>query len=101
MNDSNAAFSSTWDIDQLVDSDTVAVSSGDTSILTISGSSAFEVQFQPSGSSKWYGEGLSSTNNTLAGTFVFYSYQTATALHVVTPSAGTVRYFVWADTVVH
>lgn len=96
-------YLTTWDIDQLIASDEVAISgAGSTTLLNPCPVPfpEFMMQFKPSGSTKWYDMGMNSTTNTLAGLAVFYGYlTTGNALVAVTPSAGTVRYFVWADKV--
>jgi hypothetical protein len=93
-------FSSEWDIDQLLASNTVTIGSGDTVLFNIYSSAepnAFEVEFQPTGSSKWFKAGYNSTNNTLAGGFLFYTYVLGLGIHINTTTAGKARYFVWAD----
>lgn len=94
------AYSSSWDIDQLLASTTVPVSSGTTSIYTITGTVLlpdFKVQFQPTGSTFWYEAGTSSTNGTVAGQFTFSSFINGSAIFIKTTTGGTARYFVWAD----
>lgn len=102
VDDSKIGYYSGWDIDQLVDTDTVSVSSGDSLVLTISGDPTIPVahaQFQPSGSTKWFDEGTNSTNNTQAGLFTFYTYISGSSFRAVTSSAGTIRYYKWQDKV--
>lgn len=95
-------YLSSWDIDQLVDEDTVAVSAGTNLIATVSGDPSLPVsnaQFQPTGSSHWYDEGTSSTDGTLANTFVFYTYLSGLSFYAVVPTGGIIRYFRWQDKV--
>lgn len=98
--DTKLSYLSTWDIDQLLDTDTKSVGSGDTAIYTITGQfpiPEYEVQFQPTGSTFWYEAGMSSSNGTVAGSFTFYSYINGSSIFINAPTAGTARYFVWAD----
>jgi len=101
MSDTNAIFNSLWDIDQLIVPFTsVAVTTGDNSVYTITGSIAlptYESQFQPTGSTKWYSEGMYSKDNTLANRVTFYTYISGSTIHAVVPSAGTVRTVLWED----
>ncbi len=100
-------FSSTWEIDQLVDSNTVTISgSGDTALVDFSSLNLptipiFEVQFQPTGSTKWFESGENSTNGTLAGLFVHYAFISGSTLTINTGGAGTARYYLWSDKVDH
>lgn len=97
------SYSSTWDIDQLLATDTVTVGSGVTAIYTIPSTAVpiptYAVQFQPTGSTFWYDAGMSSSNGTAAGVFTFYSYISGSSISINAPSAGKARYFVWADKV--
>jgi hypothetical protein len=96
------AYYSGWDIDQLLASSSASVGTGDTAVYTISGAVSvpvFALQFQPSGSAFWYDNGTSSTDGTLAGLFTVYSYISGNTLFINTTTAGTARYFVWADKV--
>lgn len=100
VNADRISYSNTWDIDQQIASSEVAIGSGDTALLSVPGNNQFpvyEVQFQPAGSTKWYQPGTSSTVNTLASAFTFYDYITAGVIHVVTTTAGRVRYYVYSD----
>lgn len=96
-------YSSTWDIDQLIATNTdnpTSVASGSTAIYTITGSVTlpdFKVQFKPTGSTFWFEPGTSSTNGTVAGEFTFSSYVSGSSIFITTSTAGTARYFVWAD----
>jgi hypothetical protein len=99
VDNTKIAFSSRWEIDQLINSQVITVGSGDTAILVFAGDPpVFEVQFQPTGSSVWYSPGLNSTDGTLANTFTWYAYINGTQLHV-NCSGGKIRYFVWGDKV--
>ena len=106
VNENDLKFLSSWDIDQLVKSATVSISgSGNTSLINFSSLSlptvpVFAVQFQPSGSSQWFSEGLNSTDGTFVNLFTFYSYVDGTTLYINTASAGTARYFLWHNEVV-
>lgn len=103
LNDTNLEFSSTWDIDQLTATGTVAVGAGTSVLYTLPNSTfinAFEVQFKPTGG-LYFQAGTSSTNGTIAGLFTFSCYISAGAVQIVTPSAGTARYFIWADKVTY
>lgn len=100
--DSKLNYLSTWDIDQLVTTDSISVGSGATAIYTITGNvpiPEFEVQFKPTGSTFWYQMGMSSSSATVATTFMAYSYISGSSIFINAPSAGTARYFVWADKV--
>lgn len=100
VDDTKISYSNTWDIDQQITSSTVAVGAGDTAVLTVPGVNAIpvtEVQFQPTGSTKWFQPGVNSTANTLATNFTWYSYLTGGILRVSTTIAGTVRYYIYAD----
>lgn len=102
VDDSKLNYLSTWDIDQLLANETIPVGSGATAIYTIPDSvplPEFEVQFQPTGSSFWYGMGTSSSAGTLATQFTAYSYISGSSIFINAPSAGNARYFVWADKV--
>lgn len=102
MDDSKLIFSSAWDIDQLVASGEVAVGgSGETTIYTFTGSApVFEVLFKPTGSTRWYHAGMNSTDNTTTGLFFYTPYISGQNIRVHTESAGTARYYVWADEVI-
>lgn len=97
------AYSSGWDIDQLVTTNTgspTSIGSGSTAIYTITGTVAlpdFKVQFKPTGSTFWFEPGTSSTNGTVAGEFTFSTYISGSSIFITTSTAGTARYFVWAD----
>jgi hypothetical protein len=100
VDDTKVNYYNGWDIDQLLVSDTIAVGAGSTAIYTISGVITlpeYEVQFQPTGSTFWYQEGQSSSDGTLANLFTFWSYINGASIFINVPSAGTARYFVWAD----
>lgn len=102
VDNSKLNYYSAWDIDQLLDTDTVLIGSGDTAIFTITGSTSipeFEVQFKPISSTYWYAMGTSSTDGTVANTFTVYSYISGASIFIHAPVAGTARYFVWADKV--
>lgn len=99
---SKLKYSSSWDIDQLATLQEVTVASGTNTIATIPVPvtyPVFEMQFKPSGSTKWYQMGYNSSNATLAGGFTFYGYVLNGNLYAVCPSAGTVRYFIDTDKV--
>lgn len=102
MDDSKLIFSSSWDIDQLVDTGTAAVGgAGETTIYTFTGDApVFEVQFKPSGDTRWYSAGMNSTSDTTAGLFYFTPYISGSTIKIHTESAGTARYFIWADKVI-
>lgn len=102
VNKDYVSYASEWDIDQLVTSTSVAVISGDTLVYTLSGLPTIPVmhaQFQPTGSSKWFEEGTSSTDRTTSNTFTFYTYISGTSFRAVTTVDGIVRYFKWQDKV--
>lgn len=100
VDNTKAKYSSMWDIDQQVASGTTSVSSGTTAIYTLPSStepSTHEVQFKPSGSTKWFDVGTGATSNTVATLFTFYTYTLGSSLYVVTSSAGTIRYYIYQD----
>jgi len=100
VDNTKSEYSSLWDIDQIIDRGTTTVGSGTTAIHTLSDAnypSTHEVQFKPTGSTKWYEVGQNATSNTIATLFTFYTYTLGSSLYVVTSSAGTVRHFVWQD----
>lgn len=101
VNNANLIFSSNWDIDQLVTTNTTSVSTGITTlyISTSSNPILFEVQFQPTGSTSWFMAGANSIDGTLANQFIFYSYFTSGEVLIHTTSAGRARYFIWSDKV--
>lgn len=92
-------YSSSWDIDQLIASDTMTVPNGDTAIYTFTDDPpVFEVQFQPTSSNAWYSPGTSSTNGQFANTFSWYAYINNSKLYI-SCSGGKARYFIWGDKV--
>lgn len=101
---SKLTYYSEWDIDQLVDTNQVPVAgSGSTFIkdigtLDVPALPSIEVQFRPTGSSRWFQPGRNSTSN-LAASFTFYWYLSGTSLYIQTSGAGTARYFIWSDKV--
>lgn len=96
-------YLSTWDIDQFIATDTIAIGIGITAVYTIPVTSVtlpvYEVQFENSG--RWYQAGAYSIDGTLAGLFSFYTYISAGAIYIVTTIAGNARYFIWTDKVNH
>jgi hypothetical protein len=100
--DTKLNFYSGWDIDQLYDSKEVAVTAGTATVFTIPATlptiPVFEVQFKPTGDTKWYQSGTYSTNGTLAGLNNFYVHVQSGAVKIVS-AGGTARYFVWTDKV--
>lgn len=102
ITNTNTAFFSGWDVDQLVTSNSLTVPSGVTTIYTFTDSSSpptFEVQFKPTGASYWYQPGASTTNDTSATLFSFQAYISGTSLIISTGSAGTARFWIWQDKV--
>lgn len=99
VDESKLAYSSDWDIDQLVASDDVGIGVGTTTVYTISDASdppTYQVQFQPSGDTKWYNCGANSTDNGVSF-FNVLAYIDGTALRVSATVAGTARYRIWQD----
>jgi hypothetical protein len=103
VDDSKLNYYSGWDIDQLVDSGTVAVGSGITAIYTVTGSlpsvPIYEVQFEQS--NVWHQVGQYSTTGRFAGGQSFYTYLQSGKIFINAPASGNARYFVWSDTVIH
>lgn len=101
VDDTKLNYLSSWDIDQLVDTDTISVGSGATAVFTITSplpsSIVYEIQFQPGDSGPWYQAGEYSTDGTLANSASFYTYINAGQLFINTPVTGKARYFVWSD----
>ena len=101
IDNTKAKFSSLWDIDQLVEQPIVrSVDAGVNNIYTITTSPSiptYEVQFKPTGSTRWFSEGMSSTNDTVAGKVTMFSYVASNTISVNCPSSGTVRLFLWRD----
>jgi hypothetical protein len=101
--DTKLSYYSGWDIDQLVAKDTVAVGAGTTAIFTyptnLPAVPLFDVQFQPTASTKFYQSGAYSTNGTFAGVHQFSCYVQAGQIFIKTDIAGTAKYFVWSDKV--
>jgi hypothetical protein len=100
LNQDNLAFSSNWEIDQLIDTQQVGVGSADSNVYTIPSSltvPVFEVYFQPSGSAGWYLPGTNSLDGTTGSSFAFNAYQIGNQIHAITDRAGTVRIFIWKD----
>lgn len=93
VDNSKLAYFSGWDIDQLIASDIVVVTTGFNNIYTISANlvaiPTFELQYKPNGSAQWF----------KAGSQGFYSYINTGIIYAKVPSNGLVRYFVWADKV--
>lgn len=95
-------YDSRWDIDQLVATDTVTVGVGTTAIYTITSEvqlPEFEVQFKPTGTTLWRQAGVSSTDGTLGAQTTFSAHISSGVIYINTDTAGTARYFVWADKV--
>lgn len=91
LDSTNVAFSTTWEIDQLVATGDVAVS-GQTAVYTFSGDiPTFEVYYQPNASNYWYQAGSSEG--------FFKSFISANTLYVTPTNPGTARYYVWSDKV--
>lgn len=102
MDDNDLIFSSKWEIDQLDDDypKTKTVSAGDTSIETIPDVNYppyIEVQFKPSGSTKWFQAGTNGTGTAASTLFTWYWYISGSDLFVSVPVGGDVRYFFWVD----
>lgn len=104
FDDTKVAYYSGWEIDQLVDSARVTVSSGTSLLCAIPAGLSipvFEVQFQVQGFTRWYQSGAFSTDGTLANLHHFSSYIYNGNLYINTSIAGTAKYFIWSDGVVH
>lgn len=103
VKDSKIAYSSNWDIDQLINTGTTPVGSGISTVYTIPSTippiPVFEVQFQPTGSVFWYDPGTSSTDGTLTNLFTFFTYIAGGVININTTSTGIARYFIWSDKV--
>lgn len=103
VNATKISYSSGWDIDQLIATNTdnpTTISSGTTAVYTISGSVTlpdFKIQFKPTGSAYWFEPGTSSTDGTIANLFTFYTYINGSSIYITTSMGGQARYFVWAD----
>lgn len=100
--DTKLNYYSGWDIDQLLTTNSVSVSTGANAVYAVPSSNpipVFEVQFKPIGSTFWYRPGTSSTNGTVAGEFTVYTYISALTIFINTTVPGTARYFVWSDKV--
>ena len=102
-NDSKLDYSSEWDIDQLLTTNSVSVPSGTSSIYTIPATlpaiPVFHVYFRPSGSAKWYESGAYSTSGAYAALQSFYTYVSGNSISINTTVAGTAKYYVWSDKV--
>lgn len=101
VDDSKLLYSSQWDIDQLISTGDLAVSTGTTTIHTIASAvdpSTYTVQFKPVSQSKWFNCGTGSTSGG-ASFFSFVAYIDGPALKVKTTVAGTARYRVWEDSI--
>jgi len=104
VDDTKINYYSGWEIDQIIDQGTVSVGSGTSIVASLSNAenpNVYEVQFQPSGLQEWYMIGQNSTNATIANGFSFSTYVDGADIYITTSSAGTARYFIWSDTVVH
>lgn len=105
IDDDKLIYSSEWDIDQLVESNTVAVAGSGTtlvrdySLLNLPPNPVWEVQFRPTGSTRYYTAGLNSLDGAGANNFTFFSYESGNTIYIVTDRAGTARYFIWSDKV--
>jgi len=100
MTTTNTAFSSTWDIDQLIQTGTAVISSPSATITATPNSPTlqmFEVQFQPTGSSKWFQVGYGTISNNIASGFYCYSSIDTNNLYFSSLVAGNLRFFFWED----
>lgn len=96
VNETKVAFYSNWDIDQLIDSGSVAVSSGATALASIDGVKDWKVQLEVGG--KKYDPGSNSTNASTI--FLFYSYVDSGTLYIQTNQAGTAHWYIFEDDLV-
>ena len=104
VDDTKVNYYSGWEVDQLIAQGSFSVSTGTTLVHSLSDAqnpNVYELQFQPSGVAQWYRIGTNSTNATVANLFNFSSYVDGSSLYATTSSGGTIRYFIWSDTVVH
>jgi hypothetical protein len=104
VDDTKIAYSSTWDIDQLISSGDVSIGVGTTTVAVLPGATIlneFSIDFKPSSGSLWYQPGKSSTNGTLGAVFDCYSYISGISLMMYTSTPGTARYYVWADKITY
>lgn len=100
INDSMIQFSSQWEIDQRKASGEMSVGSGTTLVYTANTSyPVYEMQFKPTGSSKWFMPGVNSANNTSASTINFFPYVNGNNIYVSVNASGTIRYYVYTDKV--
>lgn len=107
IDDTKISYSNTWDIDQLIATAEVSVGTAAVAIYTFTTANPpyFEVQFKPTGSSKWFQPGTNSTNNLEAGLFSFKVYISGSSIFIDVDggssgiTGGTARYFVWSDKV--
>lgn len=101
--DTNIAFNSNWDIDQLSFTNSISIGSGLTALYTLDATlpsiPVFEVQFKPTGSTRWFNCGVYATADTLATQDLFFTYIQSGVIYINTSVAGTARYFVWQDKV--
>lgn len=96
VNETKVAFYSNWDIDQLVDSGSMSVSTGATALTPIDGVKDWIVQLEISGVR--YAPGPASTN--ASSVFFFYSYVDSGTLYVNTPVSGTAHWYIFEDDLV-
>ncbi len=101
IDDSKLAFSSTWEIDQLVLTGEFTVPSlGTHAICTIPSDlpslPVFEVQFKQSGYNVWFQTGYYSVDGTIAGYDIATTYIQSGVLYIQS-QAGIARYFIWSD----
>jgi len=105
VDDSKLAYSSLWEIDQLISTNDVAVGSGVSTVfsyasLGVATNPVYEVYFKPAGDTKWYKEGAFSTNGSYLTTgSTFFSYTNGNSIVISTSVSGTARYFLWQDKV--
>lgn len=101
--DSKLNFYSGWDIDQLVATNTIPISSG-TSLVTAVPASLppipeYEVQFSPNGNG-WFQQGAWSGDGTLTHLHSFSAYLVpGSGIYITTDISGFARYFIWSDKV--
>lgn len=102
--DTKTAFSSTWEIDKQVVTDTIAgITATDTLLVPAPipdyPQFDFEIQFKPNGYNRWYRSGGASLTNNASNQIVVFGYLRDGALWLRSNTPGTVRYFIYADKV--
>jgi hypothetical protein len=94
--DDKLQFSTDWDIDQLVDSGSMDVASGTTTIYTLPDAGfppVFEVH--ANFDSAWHQPGTNSNNHYL------HAFVSGSSLRVTVNVACTVRYWIWSDKITY